>query len=107
MVEKKRSDAGFSTQVAEKDRLIVAVAYFFTWVGGLLLYLLKKDSDKAMAFHGMQALIVGIVGLLLGFVTFGLASLIAWVVCLFCAFKVFTEGDVQLPTISDYAKKYA
>ncbi len=106
MAEKKKSNAGFSTKVEEKDRLIVAVAYFFTWVGGLLLYLLKKD-EKAMAFHGMQALIVGIVGLILGFFTLGLGSILAWFVCLYCAFKVFTEGDVQLPTVSEYAKKYA
>ena len=44
------------------------------WLGPLILWLVKKDQDKLVAFHGKQTLILG--------VTCTVASMLLWILCL-------------------------
>lgn len=46
-----------SSYVPEDKRLLVAVAYFFGWLGGLILILVAGD-DRALKFHGLQAILL-------------------------------------------------
>ena len=49
-----------ATSVAPEDKTMGMVAYilaiFTSWIGPLILFLVKKDQSKFVAFHAMQAL---------------------------------------------------
>ena len=44
------------------------------WLGPLIIWLVKKDEDKLVAFHGKQTLILG--------VACTVASMVLWILCL-------------------------
>lgn len=44
------------------------------WLGPLIIWLIKKDQDKLVAFHGKQTLILG--------VACTVASMVLWILCL-------------------------
>jgi uncharacterized membrane protein len=43
----------------EDKRIMVAVAYFFGWLGGIILLLIAKD-DRALRFHAVQAILLSV-----------------------------------------------
>lgn len=89
-----------------KDTTLALVAYVLTWLTGLLVFVIAKD--KFAKFHGMQALILGILGLVLGFVTFGLGSILLWIYGLYVGVVYAYKGQMyKIPYIGDYAEKYA
>jgi uncharacterized protein len=71
----------------QDERLMAMLAYLLAFptlfVGPLIIYLIKKDQSRFVAFHALQALLLhlllyavgavfGILGLVLGFVGLGL-----------------------------------
>jgi len=50
---KKKSSTGMESQIA------VLIAYLFSWIGGLVIYLIEKEN-KFVKYSAMQALILGI-----------------------------------------------
>ena len=76
MTGEKMAGEKVAPSAGGKDTTLALVAYVLTWLTGLLVFVIAKD--KFAKFHGMQALILGIVGLVLGFVTFGLGSILLW-----------------------------
>jgi len=81
--------------------------YFFTWLSGLIFYLTEKENKK-IRFHAMQAILLGIVMIVLGF-TFILAILdpLLWLYGLYIGYKEYTGETVRIPFLADYADKYA
>ncbi len=90
------------------------VAYFLTWLTGIIFYFVAGDN-KRMKFHALQALFIGIaqivIGLAFSFIRLGtlggainiLITLYAWYV----GFKASQGTDVMVPYISKYAKDYS
>ncbi len=100
----KEKAKGLETQVSENDRLLVALCYFFGFIGAIVLLLAKKD--KTSKFHAMQNLLLFAVSIVVGTLTFGIGFLLCGLVYLYCAIKVFTERDVHLPFLADYAANF-
>lgn len=50
---------------SDEERTMALVAHFgniFTWgVAGIIVYLIKKDQSKWVAFHALQAALVGVI----------------------------------------------
>ena len=59
--ENPYSTGGFAS-VAPEERTLGLVAYilaiFTTWIGPLILWLVKKDQSKFVAYHAVQALML-------------------------------------------------
>ncbi|MEM4366578.1 MAG: hypothetical protein QW035_00390 [Candidatus Anstonellales archaeon] len=120
--------------VPQEDRVIAAVGYLW-WLIGLIIFLITDKSKRAVRFHALQSLVTGllafvvifaliiismVVGLIMGIVipvVGGLIGLLLYLVTLFLAFcvliyilflafKVFTEGDIRVPKISEFIVKY-
>lgn len=109
--------------VAPEDRTLGMLAYvlaFFTsWIGPLILWLVKKDQSKFVAFHAVQALvlvaavfvvgvianILHIIGLgIIAYPVFGLVVLGALVLEVLAAYK----GDwYEMPVVGKYARQIA
>lgn len=40
--------------------MMYILIYFFTWLSGLIFYLIEKE-DKKIRFHAMQSILLGVV----------------------------------------------
>ena len=112
----KKSSTGMDAKVA------ILLAYIFSWIGGLVFYLIEKDN-RAVKWNALQALIIGICDVIILIVFFGIFS---WVPCVGIlsivlgwlalvaglAFKiiaivqVFQGKTYRIPGISKLADKY-
>jgi len=91
----------------ESGNIMYIVAYFFTWLSGLILYLVEKDNKK-MRFHAMQSILLGIVITVLS-MTFilGIVGIILWFYGLYVGYKEYAGETVRIPYLADFADKYA
>jgi len=97
--------AGPTAEVKE-DRTLALVAYILTWLTDIIVFVISKD--KFAKFHAMQSILLGIVGVVLSFVTFGLGGLLLWLYALYVGFTKAYKGErYKIPYIGDYAEKYS
>ncbi len=93
----------------EKDTTLALVAYILSWLSGLIVFVIAKD--KFTKFHGMQSLILGLIGLVIAMVSFGLLSpisLILWLYGLYVGIVYAYKGQkYKIPYIGEYAEKYS
>ncbi len=112
--------------VAPEDRVMGMLAYvlaiFTYWLGPLILWLVKKDQSKFVAFHALQALVLMgvmfVVGIAANILTALHLGLIAWPVAGLLGFGAFVlniiaaiaanKGDwYEMPVIGKYARQFA
>ncbi|MGC8622343.1 MAG: hypothetical protein ACP5SJ_02095 [Candidatus Micrarchaeia archaeon] len=90
-----------------RNLVLYLAIYFFTWLGGLIAVLLAKD-DKSMKFHGLQALVLGIIIVIIGFVPFvKIISFLLWIYGLYIGYEAGKGNDIEIPVIGDLVKPYA
>jgi uncharacterized membrane protein len=124
-----KSSTGLDENVAS------LLAYLFQFLGGLIFFLIEKDS-RFVRFHAMQsmllsgvfwvveiglwilsfvlALIIGYVSGLLGSLVWVLMTLLAGIVALafvvglvLCMIKAFQGQYIKLPVLGNFAEKYS
>jgi len=112
MAEKKKEEpAKAEAPAGDKDyRLWGAICYALPILGGVLVLVTDKKNDKKLVFHAWQSIIAGIVWwvltAVLSMVLIGcVVGPLGWLLMLFWAYKMYTGGEVLVPTISEYAKK--
>jgi len=110
-------------QVNENDKVLALLSYIVPLVG-IILFIVKKNENKALAFHGLQSFVLGavltvvatiasiilaIIGAVLAFTVIVpiitlLVSLVLWplvlLVMLYGAYSVYTKGDFEVPMLS-------
>jgi uncharacterized membrane protein len=107
--------AGATAEKTEKkapatggDRTLALVAYILSWLTGIIVFLIAKD--RLAKFHGMQAIILGVIGLLISFIPFlgWLVAFLIWVYGLYVAIVYAHKGVMyKIPVIGEYAEKYS
>ncbi|NYZ77090.1 hypothetical protein H0O02_02120 [Candidatus Micrarchaeota archaeon] len=89
-------------------KLLALLAYIFSWLGGLVVFLISKD--KFARFHAMQSLILGAITLVLMFIPI-LGWIIApfvWLYGIYVGIVYAYKGHMyKIPYIGEYAEKYA
>ena len=75
-VQTAKSSTGLDENVA------ALLSYVFTWLSGLIFFLMEKES-RLVRFHAMQAILLGGSALVLGIVLW-----VAWVILLIIATQV-------------------
>ncbi len=112
----KKSSTGLDPKVAN------LLAYLFSWVGGLIIWLLEKEN-KFVKWNALQALILGIVEVgsiivisvilnsirYIGGFFFWLSYLIAgvaWIFAIICIVMGFQGKTFRIPGISKLTDKY-
>lgn len=113
--------------VAPEDKTLGLVAYvlaiFTSWIGPLILWLVKKDQSKFIGYHALQALmlmggatvlyiVINIltVALHLGFIGFiveGVIGLIALALNIMAAIAASKGEWYEMPVVGAYARKFA
>lgn len=98
--------AGEKVVSGGKDNSLALLAYVLTWLTGLIVFVIAKD--KLTKFHGMQAILLGVVGVVLSFVSFGLLGLLLWIYGLYIGFVYGYKGKMyKVPILGDYAEKFS
>ena len=124
-----KSSTGLDANVA------ALLSYIFTWVSGLIFFVMEKES-RLVRFHAVQALILGVIALVLSFASWpiwiviaiisaflpdilsmlvmGITGLIMFVVFLaiFVGWivgmvKAYQGEYFKLPVIGNFAEKYS
>jgi uncharacterized membrane protein len=117
------------------ENVAALLSYIFTWVSGLIFFLIEKDS-RFVRFHAMQAILLGASAAVLGIVLWiawvvlaiilammseVLASLVGLVVGLLifvfyiailigwvlCLIKAYQKQYFKLPVIGNFAEKFS
>lgn len=113
----KKSSTGMDPKVA------VLLSYLFSWLGGLIFYLMEKEN-KFVKWNALQALILGIIevacivvvsvilGLIpyigwfffswLGYVLAG----VLWIFAIIAIIKGFSGKSFRIPVVSKLTDKY-
>ncbi len=111
----KKSSTGMDPKVA------VLLAYLFSWLGGLIIWLIEKEN-KFVKWNALQALILGIIEAIIVilmiifgwipfigwlFVVIGWLALVAILVAVIIAIvKAFSGETFRIPGISSLTDKY-
>ena len=91
--------------VESKGWLYVLI-YFFTWLTGIIFYIIEKD-DKKVRFHALQAIFLGIIMMVLSFtIILSILSLVLWIYGLYIGYKESQGETVRVPYLADFADKY-
>lgn len=93
------------------DKLWAALAYLFTPLIPVILFLIEGKKDRPfIKEHLAQALVWGIVSIVLGFVL-GATIILAcvawavWIPQIYWAYKAYQGESITIPVITDFVKK--
>ena len=86
--------------------ILYIVAYIFTWITGIVVFLIAAPSEKRLRFNGMQAVFLGIIAFILYFIPIigGIITLILWILGIVVGIKAYQGEDMMLPVIGGWAK---
>lgn len=126
--KKVKNNTHKSDNMAEDNKLMVFLAYFFG-IFSIIIYLIKKD-DSFVKFHCLQsiimnvlivvyAIVMGIISLIftfvIGILTAGLGGIcglifvplyfLPFLYYLYIFYKVLTTGDIEIPYVSKFTRK--
>lgn len=91
------------------DRLWAALAYFFSPIIPIVIMLLPDKKDRPfIKAHNVQALITGIVLMIITWIIGPLTLCIGyllWFVMLIPAYKAFNGQMVEIPVISNFVRQ--
>ena len=95
--------------VGPEDKQMALIAHvsniFFFGIGPLVIYLMKKDGSKFVAFHALQSLYFSIAAFVIGTVTCGVGFLPMIILNIIAAMKA-NEGEMyEYPVVGEMARK--
>ena len=94
------------TKQANDTGLVYVLIYFFTWLTGIIFFVIEKDNKK-VRFHALQSIFLGIVMTVLSFtVILSIVSLLLWIYGIYVGFKQSQGETIRIPYLADYADKY-
>jgi uncharacterized membrane protein len=85
-------------------KLIALLGWIFAPLGVIAIFLDDYKADVWVRSHVIQAAALWLVGAVLSAISFGLGSLIVWVICIIMAIKAYNGGTVELPVIYGLVK---
>jgi len=90
--------------ISHDDRIWAAMAYAFSPVLPIIIFLLEEQKDKPfIKAHLTQAFILGLFYVFIVAITLGCGSIL-WVLMLYFAFKAYQGELIEIPLVSDFAK---
>lgn len=83
------------------------VIYLLGWLTGLVFFFISgKDVRKKR--HAIQAIVLGVIGFIIGLMPFiGILFVLVWIYGIYVGYKASVNQEVDIPFITEFAKKYA
>jgi uncharacterized membrane protein len=98
------TDESMNPDVTSDDKLWAALAYVFSPLIPIILFLMEEKKDRPyIRAHNAQALVAGIVIIILSSVTLGCGSVL-WFLMLWWGWKAYQGEDVEIPGVSNFVK---
>lgn len=91
-----------------KNDFTFIIIYVLGFITGIIFFLISgKDVRKKR--HSIQAIILGIIGFILGYVPFigGIIFLLVWLYGLWIGYQASIGTDTDIPYIAGFAKQYS
>ncbi len=97
---------GSMGEVTSDDKLWALLAYVLSPLTPIiiLLFLPDKKDRPFIKSHNMQALILGIITVVGGSITFGCVAIIVWLYQLYCGIQAYGGKPVVIPVLTDFIK---
>ncbi len=93
------------------DNLTFLITYLLEWLTGLIVYFTVGQNDKRARFHAIQAIVLGIVSIILSFILdfvflplSGIVAFLIWLYGMYIGYEAYKGVDVKIPILSDYLK---
>lgn len=99
-----------SKQKAENDRILYILAYVFTIISGAVIYLFFSKDNKQLKLHSEQAIILGVIIIVLEAVLFlvpyvaSIIGLLIWLYGIYVGFEAYMGNEVKIPYITDFVR---
>lgn len=94
------------------DPFVYILTYVLSILTGIIMYIVAVDGDsKRLKLHAMQAIVLGIVWIVLSFVLFFIPYLgtvlgfVIWLYGMYIGFRAYEGVDVEIPYITAYLKR--
>lgn len=97
---------GGGMEVSSDDKLWAMLAYVFSPLSPIIIMLFMADKKDRpfIKSHNMQALILGIITVVLGSITLGCVAVLGWLYQLYCGIQAYNGKPVVIPVITDFVK---
>ncbi len=94
---------------AQSDaNLLYLLTYVLLWLTGILVYITEGQKDKRAKFHALQAIFLGVVVTILGYIPIiRILALVLWIYGIYIGIRAYQGTDISIPVLGDYAKKYS
>ena len=93
---------------SSEEKMLALVAHLLTFIapvlGAVLVYLIKKDASKFVAYHAMQAIVFQLVCWIIGGFTCGIGVLVGYVFGVLQAMKANSGEWSGYPIIESVGK---
>jgi uncharacterized membrane protein len=110
MEVKKMTDQFGTTDITSDDKLWALLSYILTPIVPIILLLMEDKKNRPfLKYHGMQALVWGIilyvVCIILSFIVIGLCLwVIGGIITIYWGIKAYQGEWVKIPLITDFVK---
>lgn len=96
--------------VTSDDKLWALLAYVLSPLVPIILLLIEGKKDRPfIKEHNAQALVWGLLSIVLGYVVgsvlCGIPGLVMWVVAIYWGIQAYQGNSVTIPVITDFVKK--
>lgn len=95
----------FNSEITSDDKLWAALAYVFAPLVPIIILLMEDKKNRPfIRAHNAQALVLGIISIVLGTFTVGCGSVIVLLYLLFLAYQAYQGKTVEVPVITKLCK---
>ena len=104
------SQAPVSADATSDDKLWALLAYILTPIVPIIIMLMEDKKDRPfIKAHNAQALVVGVVNVILGValgwtLVLACVPLIVWFACIYWGIQAYSGKYVEIPVISNWVK---
>lgn len=90
----------------DTNKILAALAYILGWLAIIIAILEPAKEDPFLKFHAWQAFFLGLAAVVVGMVTFGLGTIIIFILQIYYAIQAYSGKYFEVPLIYGLAKKY-
>ena len=92
-------------EVTSDDKLWALLVYVFAPLSPIIVMLMADKKDRPfIKAQNMQALILGILTVVLGSITLGCVGILGWLYQIYLGFQAYNGKQVVIPVITDFVK---
>lgn len=112
----RKSKEGRSWSKDSENNFLYVIIYLLMFITGIIFYFISDKDDsigevekKRRKQHSIQAVAIGVIIVILYSVPFigSVLGTLLWLYSLFIGYKASINEDVEIPFITEFAKKYA